>query len=1024
MSVIWLALLGLAWAGDGTVQGYAFNADGGAPLAGVHVTAPGVDTVTDARGSFEVTLPEGSHELVLHSARGVTWTVPVRVVEGRETELLLTLDPLSQQVHAQEEAPEQAEVVVVPIDVATGTIAGVVRDGDHGGPVPGARIFVRGLGSEARTDEQGRFELVVPIGSWELALFRSGYSTQSVFDVAVTTGEATPLDLTLVKSGLELVEFVISAPSVKGGTGALLDERRSTGSVSDMLGAEQMSRSGDSDAAGALKRVTGLTVVGGKFVYVRGLGERYSATRMNGATLPSPEPERRVVPLDMIPTGVLESVVVQKTYSPDMPGEFGGGVVNLRTSSVPTEPVLKFGLTMGYDSNTTLRPGWHGPSGPTDFLGIDGGYRDLPDLVREASDGSPLEESDRFSDRGYTPSELEQFGEAMPNRWGMDQQVAPPNFGFAATMGDGTDRGDWALGAVASLLYGIGWDTDRYNRKYYLLGADNQLEPGHDYDFDETMQDVQLGGLLHLGAEMPGRHRFEYTAMVTRSTESLSRYYEGYNRDLNGTLRIGRTRWVERMLVVNQIAGQNQVPGSVIVDWRYTFSWATRGEPDRRDWRLDYEEGTDRWLLSDRPEGNQIFYSGLQDYTHDVGVDVSLPFGGQRSEPGASLFKVGAAYVDRDRGVDTRRYKYFHKGPDSRDNDTLAKPIEDIFNNDTIGPNGFQFEEFTRQTDNYVASQEIAGAYGMIDLGLPSHTRIVGGARVEYGKQRVETYELFNPNQTPVVAELKNTDFLPAVLVTQKLPANMQIRAGYGRTISRPDFRELSPATFNDVTGGRQVYGNPDLKRATIDNVDLRWEWYPNGGESLSVGGFYKRFTDPIENIIVVSAQQSSTFANADGADNLGVELDFRKDFAFVTPALSDLYLAVNASWIHSRVRIGEDSGGIQTSNERPLQGTSPWIYNAQLGYTHPVHQLSLTVSYNVFGPRIVEAGALGAPDTMELPVHQLDFVAFGPIAKGFTWKLKLGNLLNSKVRYTLGDEVVESRREGFNASVGIGWSL
>ena len=241
-----------------------------------------------------------------------------------------------------------------------------------------------------------------------------------------------------------------------------------------------------------------------------------------------------------------------------------------------------------------------------------------------------------------------------------------------------------------------------------------------------------------------------------------------------------------------------------------------------------------------------IFYSTLSDRNHDGSVQLNrkLLIGNTDRE---SIVRVGAGVINRKRNVDTRRFKYMHKGPNSYDMDVLGQQPEDIFVSENIGSDGFQFEEVTRQTDNYNAGQDIYSSYAMIDAKFAKRVSVLTGFRLESSTQNVQTFELFNPNQTPVLANLEATDILPALtssldIGNEQAPDSMKIRAGYGKTVSRPDFRELSPATFNDVTGGRQVFGNPDLERAQIDNFDLRWEWYPQAGESLSVGAFTRSF--------------------------------------------------------------------------------------------------------------------------------------------------------------------------------------
>jgi TonB-dependent receptor len=348
----------------------------------------------------------------------------------------------------------------------------------------------------------------------------------------------------------------------------------------------------------------------------------------------------------------------------------------------------------------------------------------------------------------------------------------------------------------------------------------------------------------------------------------------------------------------------------------------------------------------------------------------------------------------------------------------LSLTPEEIFVPGNINPGDFQFEEITRQTDNYLADQKVVGGYLMTDLPLGLGFRLVGGIRVEHSSQHVKTFELFNPDNEPVVSDLATTDLLPAAAVSWDFSEDMLVRLGAARTLSRPDFRELSPATFNDVTGGRQVYGNPELERAAINNLDLRWEWYLEAGESLSLGVFYKRFEQPIETIVVVSAQHSVTYENAEGADNLGIELEFRKGFGFLDKMLQDFYLAGNATWVYSSIDLPEE--GIQTSSSRPLQGQSPYVLNFQLGYDNVESGTSVVVLYNVFGKRIAEVGALGAPDVYEQPFHQLDLVIKQDLGGGFSMGFKAKNLVDPGVRFTQGDQTTETFRRGRSFSLGL----
>lgn len=995
-----------------TVRGVVFGAVD-APLEGVEVaTDDGARTRTNADGAFVLVVPVGRRTLRVSGHPSPPFDA-VDVVE-----IVVVLPATGDEVQFDIETRGAVEKKVVETaEVATGTVRGVVKHAEDGTPVEGARVYVRGANADATTGPDGAFELVAPEGASDLVVIHPDFSTATL-EGTVAADEVLTLDVELTPAGVQLSDFTVTAPKVEGSSLDLLNERKESGDVSDVIGAEDMAKSGDSNAASALKRVTGVTIVGGRYVYVRGLGERYSSTLLDGAQLPSPEPERRVVPLDLFPADVLDSVVIQKTFSPERPGEFGGGVVQLRTRGFPSSFQAGIGLSTGLNTAGTFGTHLASPSGPWDWLGFDGGHRALPSAVANASENSALAESDRFSNRGYSAEELEAFGESMPNSWKIGSGTVPMDFGLSAHIGDGFDIGGVKTGYLLALVWDNGWDVRDSTSTIYVLTEGDRLELAHQYKFETVTNEVGLGGMFTFGADFGDDHSLRSTTLINRSTDNEIRRYSGENRDVGTTIEVSRLRFVERMLMSQQVRGEHVLPWQDLgLDWRYTFSLATRSEPDRREVRYDLEQGTGAYILSDRPEGNQRVFSELEDTSHDTGLDLRLPFEGWAGE---SAVKGGVATLFRERTVDTRRYKFVHKGPRSGDVDVLSNPPEQVFVPENIGADGFQFEETTRQTDNYEAGQEILAGYLMTELPLGFDLRLMAGARVESSTQTVTTFELFNPDNAPVEAKLASTDVLPAATISWDFTEGMVLRGGYSHTVSRPDFRELSPATFNDVTGGRQTFGNPDLKRALIRNADLRWEWYPDDGESLSVGAFFKDFQDPIETTVVVSAQHSVTYQNAKGAQNLGLEFEARKNLGFMGESFRDFSLSANLTLVRSEVELDGDSG-IQTSDVRALQGQSPYVVNGTALYDNPDWGTSVAVLYNVFGTRISEVGALGAPDVVEEPFHQLDLVYKQKLGAGWKASFKAKNLLDLDSVHKQGPVVVETYRKGRAFSLGVG---
>lgn len=901
-------------------------------------------------------------------------------------------------------------------------VEGVVVDEESGLPVAGARVSVGGADGFGRTDAEGRYSVEARAGIHDVSLVHPRYGTMSRADVELVAGQVTVLDFSVVPGRGGEEEFVVTAPRVEGGAAAMLEERRESGAVTDVIGLEQMSRSGDSDAAGALKRMTGVTVVGGKYVYVRGLGERYSLTLMNGATLPSPEPERRVVPLDMFPASVLESMVISKTYTPDLPGDFGGGAILLRTRGFPEELKLNVQIQGRLSPGSTFTRGLvPRVRGGTDWLGVDGGFRDLPAEVVAATADSPLVLRDMFSDKGFTAEELDAITKSMPNQWGTRREKIAPDGSVSFTVGDSWQLGIARLGFMASGLYDNSWERTERRTWDYVVGAEGALQPANRYAFDETTNNIVLGGLLNAGVDLTEDHQIRVNSLVDRITDSEARAYEGYNTDATGDIRATRLQWIERMLLSEQILGHHVIDPALglEIDWRYTWSRATRDEPGTKEVRYDLGSETGEWSASGRSDGNSIRFSEVRDDNHDLGLDLALPFDQWTGEE--ARVKVGGALMFKDREVDTRRFYYRFYGELAQDPDLLLLPPEGIFATGNLGVDGFLLSESTRPTDNYTAEQATRGIYGMTDLPLGLDFRLLGGLRVEHSEQVVRTFELFNPDQVPVESRLVTTDYLPAGTLSYEIINGMLVRAGYGRTLSRPDFGELSPSTKSDVIGSGETAGNPALRRTLIDNYDVRWEWYFTEVESVSFGGFYKAFHDPIEMVIVPSTDTLITFENAKSAQNFGLELDFRKNFGFFAAPLEGLYVAGNAALIRSRIQLRE--GGNQTTHDRPLQGQSPFVVNAQLGYENADSGTALAVLYNVQGRRISKVGAMGAPDVYEEPFHQLDFVASQELTHGFKLTFKAKNLIDGEVRFLQGGETTELLRRGRVFSLALSYT-
>ena len=1014
-----VALGGHARAAEsGTVTVYVLS-ERGAPHRGVEVRSGDTAAVTDRNGAARLSLPAGDREIVIVRDGKPLGSARVFIASRQESEIIIVAHEggLSLDV----EAPAESTVVEEEnVPDAVGTVRGRVVDAKTREAVANAFVFIRVTGRriDARTGPDGSFAVDAPVGPRRLRIIHHRYHDEGV-EIDVAEGRVTEVAVELKPAALELDIFEVVAPKVEGGVAELTELKRAVATVNEILGRDMMSKAGDSQVTDAVKRATGLTVVGGRYVYVRGMGERYSLSLLNGSMLPSPEPERRVVPLDLFPVDVVESVTIQKTYSPDMPAEFGGGAVDIKTRGVPEKNASSYSVSLGATGGSTFREGLTYPGGGTDWLGFDDGSRALPDVVANAAAQEQIKPED-ITGAGFTPEELEVLGEAMPNTWALSEVDIPPSVGVTVGFARKATVGEFPIGAYVGVSYDNSWDVKEKDVRGYIAGFGGNLDLTYDYHDVTTTMEVKFGTIGTVALELGENESLEFTSLLLRTTTDEVDVYQGYYSDDDRDIRATSYDWIEQMLWTNNLSGRHLLGDrDLALEWSYAHSLATRYEPDRKQTRYNYEEAQDTWYLSRKPDGNQRLYNDLTDTVDDITISCHIPLGW---DEGAAALKVGLSALTRERDATTRRFKYTHGDastrPLSNDLAVLSLPPEEIFTPTYIAPDGFWFEEITRPTDSYTASQVLVAPFVLADVPFGDAFTLNAGFRLEDSDQRVETLDLFSTTSTPVVAELAETDFLPALNVTWKYAQTDQLRFGYGRTVSRPDFRELSEAPFDQVLGAGVMKGNPELDRAVIDNVDFRWESYPKRGDTLSAGLFYKRLDSPIELVIVPGTEPTTTFQNAPSAVNVGLEFEGRRSFD--TGALRDWYVSGNIALISSEVDVG--LAGVATSTERPLQGQSPFVVNLAFGYDNAETGTSFALLYNVYGERITAIGTYGVPDVYEQPFNQLDLVYALKIGSTSTIKFKLKNILDDEALYLQGDKVSNSYHRGRSLSVSMGW--
>ncbi len=780
---------------------------------------------------------------------------------------------------------------------------------------------------------------------------------------------------------------------------AQIADRKSAAVITDNLGSQDMKKNADTDAAAAMSRVTGLSVVDNQYVFVRGLGERYSNTTLSGSTLPTTEPDKKVVPLDLFPAGLLDSVQVSKSYSPDRSAEFAGGLVQIQPLKFPSRSVLDFSYGVNVYSNATGKRIPLSPVGTRDWLGFDNGARALPA-------GMPSNKIVRKGiytpDVGYSEAEAATFGELLGNQWRPEDTDGSPGQNWGVVFGNRFGK----LGIVASMTQSYKENFAEEDRAFYRIGdTATDLEAVSDYHMAYGTQKAQLGGVANVAYQFTSNNRLAFENFYSHSGKDEGRYFEGPNTENNFYYFNNRLQYIEEGLISSALAGDHFLRGlgNSRMDWRVNFARANRDEPDLREtlYQAPFIAGTlnpnltTPAVLADESQSGFRLFNVLDDETLDAAFNWStFSSGGTRP----TQYKFGVNYVDRTREFQSRRFRFIpvvlskSDPPVLQFNPTLQP--EELFTANNIGT-AFRFNEETRPVDAYDGAQTTTSGYGMVDIAFSANTRLNGGVRVERFDQTVNTFDPFGLFVRTISATNKNTDFFPAINLVQSFGGNQNLRLSYSGTVNRPEFRELAAFEFTDVVGSRATRGNPELKRALIQNADARWEMFPGGRSILATSVFYKHFDEPIERIVIASAQPITTFQNADSARNFGVELEAAYDLG------RGVFVNANYTFVDSRITLAPEQQSVQTSLERPLAGQSKNLFNLMAEYA--LRGFSARVLVNYAGDRISDVGSNQAPDVVEEGRETVDVVVMQRLGSKFTFRVSGENLTDSDYLFTQG---------------------
>ena len=959
---------------------------------------------------------------------------------------------------------------------ATGTLTGTVVDGDFGGGLPGASVLVVELGVGAATDIDGNYTVrQVPTGTYTVRYSFTGYGTQTVENVAVAAGEPVVLNVTLAP-GAELAEVVVEAEEIlqTNSEVGLLRVRAKAAQVSDAISAEAISQSGASDAGDAMERVTGASVQGGRYVYVRGLGDRYAATQLNGSTLPTADPDRRAVQFDLFPSAFLENIVTLKTFTPDKPGNFSGGLVDINTRSFPLGLTASFSASSGASSQVI--PGdaiLVDPASDVSYLGTAGNLGALPEALLDGREFPFVSNQEIFNpdtEEGRERMAAIQANEALVDYFGT-RSVAPQegtaaqNLSLSGSVGNSVRLWGNDLGFIlgGTLNRGVGSYDEGTVGRYDTAGPGGEPRLRQRRRDQRSTVESSVGGIASVSYRLGAAHELTANTLFSRSAESEGRVIAGLapipiggvGDEITVTDRV--VGYTERQLGSAQLRGRHQLAAlaGLEAEWRASYAATAIDEPDLRFFaNAQFEDGG--LAVGGASLNNTLHF--FRESTEDLGglaLDLTVP---PRALGGVQV-KVGGLYERTARDFRERRFEILSQGLSLGGQDAAA--VETFFSPENSGvvdvraPNprdprqrstfviGNRLVDNTQANNQYDGGLDVTAGYAMVELPVLPRLRAIGGVRYERTDLSIDVVDRVTglavaPEDSTLSGRIGETDWLPSLNLVYNVARDMNLRAAATRTLARPTFREIAPfCSFNFATDG-PLCGNPALDRTLITNLDLRWEWFNRPGSLVALSGYYKHLDRPIELAIIDNENGLQEYQNVDRATIVGAEVEVRQGLDAVTalPVVRDLSLGGNLTLTRSEITISEDELAERrlvdpdAAGTRALQGQSPYLVNLDLSYD--TETTSAGLFFNVFGRRLAR---VGIPDVYERPSPQLDFVASRQVLGQFKVKLAVKNVFGEGVEQvydfpasTLGaiggdTPVYQAYSRGTSFSLGLSFS-
>ncbi len=897
----------------------------------------------------------------------------------------------------------------------TGVICGTVYDATYKEPLIGATVTITGTGIGAVTDMDGKYRIEkVNKGTYSITSSYVSYNPEMVPNVKVEAYQETVVNITLSDANVQLQNVTVVAQRKLGTEMAVLKTVRKSLPVANGISAQQISKTQDSDAAEVLRRIPGVTIVDDRFIVVRGLAQRYNNVWLNNATTASSETDSRAFSFDVLPSSLIDNMMVYKSPSPELPADFSGGFVRILTKNIPDGNNFSISYQAGFDSNASFRNFQLTKGSAADYFGFGASSRMLPS-------NAPSHLND------VTTTDAVAFTKQVNTDWGVNSFTALPEQKLTLGMNRVYNIGDWKIGNVTSLNYSTSYNYYEMENNNYLSYDMTNDASSYRYKYDDVQykNTVKLGALFNWSF-LKGNNKYEFRNFFNqRGTQSLFQR-EGADYYSDENIRRWESLYTARTTYSGQLSGNHPFQPDVNkLDWTLGYAYAGYNEPDRKDVRSKQQMKDDQavYYVSDPTR----YYQDLKD--HSVSLSANYEHLLKLSDTFAPTLNTGVYGEYKTRDFAARRFVYNLLG--NGYNRYADWDYSGVFSDENIASDRIYMKESTNKSDSYTSNNLLGAGYLSAKVDY-NKLHVNAGVRVEYYKLSLDGYE--SDGIKPVNLRDDYTDLFPSANIVYAFSEKNQLRAAYGRSINRPEFREIVPYVYYDFGLNANISGNTELKNAYTNNVDLRYEFYPSPSETVSLGAFYKGFDNPIEQTFSETGSGLQyTFHNADRANAFGLELDIRKRLDFI--GLPDLSFVFNGALIHSKVYFEANS----FERDRPMQGQSPYLINAGLFYQNDDRGFSLYAQYNRIGKRIETVGIPkqnpndDIPDIYEMPRNSFDISFSKQLSKVVEIKGGIQDLLNASVEYNqflqLTDadgsqrevkQLIRSYRPGIVANIGI----